>query len=167
MAQPNWLIIPLSAFIPIILGFIWYHPKVLGTKLAQTTGYSIEERTSNRTIGRLLLIYLFGILLSYVMTLISVHQVGVFQLFFMDPQFAEGTSEFNQVVNEFMDKYGDRHRTFGHGLLHGLEFSLCLGLSFFGTTAFMQGRPLKGIWIHLGFWLLSCGLVAGINCAFF
>ncbi|MEM6319024.1 MAG: DUF1761 family protein [Bacteroidota bacterium] len=167
MEQPNWLIIPIAAIIPLLISFIWFHPNVLGNKLAQVTGRPLSEINPKKSVGQLLLIYFLSILLSYIMTLVSVHQVGIFQLFFMEPSFAEGNSEFNNVVNDFMAKYGGRHRSFGHGMLHGAEVSFFLGLSFFGTSAILQGKPFKQVWIPLGFWVVCCSLVAGVVCAFF
>jgi hypothetical protein len=29
--MPNLAIIALAALIPLVVGFIWYHPKILGT----------------------------------------------------------------------------------------------------------------------------------------
>ena len=167
MGQANWLIIPISALIPVILGFIWYHPIVLGKTLAKNTGRSIAEITPSRSIGKIALTYLFSFLLSYILTLVSVHQAGVFQLFFLDPSFSEPGSEFAKVVQEFMDKYGDRHRTFGHGLIHGAEFGVFTGLAAFGVTALSTGKSLKSIWVHLGFWIVCCALIASVNCGLF
>lgn len=164
MEQSNWLIIPIAAFIPLILGFIWYHPKVLGAKLAQINGESVRN---NPSIGKLLLSYLFSIILAYILTLMSVHQSAIFQLFFMDPELANANSEYNLFIQDFMTKYGDRHRSFGHGVVHGTEAGFMFGLAFFGISTLMQDKPLKQIWIHLGFWMLCCGLVGGTVCAFF
>lgn len=164
MEQANWLIIPIAAFLPLILGFVWYHPQVLGTKLAQITG---EPLVQNRSFGKMALIYLFSIVLAYILTLMSVHQSAIFQLFFMDPELANANSEYNVFINDFLAKYGDRHRSFGHGVVHGAEAGLMFGLAFFGITTLMQNKPLKLIWIHLVFWILCCGLMAGVTCAFF
>jgi len=164
MEQANWLIIPIAALLPLILGFIWYHPNVLGAKLPQING---EPSLKNRSIWKIALIYLLSILLAYILTLMSVHQSAIYQLFFMDPEFANTNSDYNIFINEFMAKYGDRHRTFGHGLVHGAEAGLMLGLAFLGITTLLQNKPFKPVWIHLGFWILCCSLMAGLICAFF
>ena len=166
MGQANWLILPIAALLPFILGYLYFHPKVMGERLAKVTGRSLAEINENRTIGRIALIYLFSLLLAYVLTFLSVHQSAMFQLFMFDPNLADANSEYNQFINEFMTKYGHRHRTFGHGFIHGAESGLCWGLTFFGISAIMQGQPLKQIWINLVFWVLCCGIMAGIICAF-
>jgi len=164
MEQANWFIIPVAALLPLILGFIWYHPSVLGTKLAQING---EPLVKNRSLGKMALIYLLSILLAYILTLMSVHQSAIYQLFFMDPELANANSAFNAFINDFMATYGDRHRSFGHGMVHGAEAGLILGLAFLGITTLLQNKPLKLIWIHLIFWILCCSLMAGLICAFF
>lgn len=163
MEQANWLIIPIAAILPLILGFIWYHPKVLGTKLAQMTG----ETPSNLSIGKIALIYLFSLLLAYILTLMSVHQSAIFQLFFMDPDMANANSEFSVFMNDFMAKYGDRHRSFGHGMVHGAEAGLMFSLALIGISTLLQGKSLKPAWIHIGFWIVCCSLMGGLACAFF
>ena len=40
----NWLAILAGAVVPMILGFIWYHPKVFGTAWMDAMGMSEEER---------------------------------------------------------------------------------------------------------------------------
>ncbi len=164
MEQANWLIIPIAALLPLILGMIWYHPNVLGTKLAQVTG---EPLVNNRSLGKMITIYLLSIFLAYILTLMSVHQSAMYQLFFMDPELTNANSEYSIFINEFMAKYGDRHRSFGHGMVHGAEAGLMFGLAFLGITTLMQNKPFRLVWIHLMFWILCCSLMAGLTCAFF
>ncbi len=164
MEQANWLIIPIAALFPLILGYIWYHPKIFGTKLSQIIGEPIVE---NRSLGKLVLIYVFSILLAYILTLMSVHQSAIYQLFFMDPELANGSSQYNVFIKDFMAEYGDRHRSFGHGMVHGAEAGLMFGLALIGITTLMQNKPLKLVWIHIGFWVLCCSLMGGLTCQFF
>ena len=164
MEQANWLILPIAALFPSIIGFIWYHPNVFGTKLSQVTD---EPLPGTRSIKNKVLIYIFSIVLAYILTLMSVHQSAIYQLFFMDPDLLDANSKYNVFIKEFMAEYGNRHRSFGHGMIHGAEAGLMFGLAFLGITTLMQNKPLKLIWIHLGFWILCCSLMAGLVCAFF
>lgn len=164
MEQANWLIIPITALLPLIIGYIWYHPKVFGTKLSVISGEPVIEKLSFRNIG---LIYFFSILLAYVLTLMSVHQSAIYQLFFMDPELANTNSEYYLFIEEFMSKYGGRHRSFGHGMIHGAEAGLLFGLALIGITTLMQNKPLKQVWIHIIFWVVCCSLMGGVLCEFF
>ena len=167
MAQANWLILPMVAIIPIILGMIWYNPKVMGTKLAQINDQPISSISSNFTIGRIALVYLLSVFFAYVLMLNSVHQVAIFQLFFMDSEVAKAGSEYQAFIDNFMENYGHRHRSFGHGLLHGAEAAFFYGLGTLGLTTLLTGGSLKKIWIHLGFIVICGSLMAGFICAFF
>ena len=164
MEQANWFIIPVAAILPLILGYLWYHPKVMGKQLAKLHE---DPPVANRSIGKMFMIYVLGILLAYILTLMSVHQSAIFQLFFMDPALGNADSEYNVFINNFMETHGQRHRSFGHGMIHGAEAGLMFGLAFFGITALLQNKPFKTVWVHLGFWIMCCSLMAGIVCAFF
>jgi len=167
MPSFNWFMIPVAAWVPLIIGFIYYHPKVFGSLLSRLTGEPIDQVTGNRTIGRLILIYVFSLLWAYLLTFATIHQSAIFQLFFMDPSLADANSEYNQFIAEFMSKYGERHRSFGHGLVHGSENGFVWGIGLLGVTTILQGKPLKPMWIHLGFIVLCCSLMAGLLCEFF
>lgn len=39
----NWMAILVAAFIPTVIGFIWYNPKVLGNAWMQAAGMTEEK----------------------------------------------------------------------------------------------------------------------------
>ena len=41
--MPNLAIIALAALIPLVVGFIWYHPKILGTAWMNAAGLTEEK----------------------------------------------------------------------------------------------------------------------------
>ncbi|MBL7753083.1 MAG: DUF1761 family protein, partial [Chitinophagaceae bacterium] len=41
--QLNWLAVLGTAIIPLIVGFIWYNPKVMGTVWMKAAGVSPED----------------------------------------------------------------------------------------------------------------------------
>jgi len=166
MLSANFFILPIAALIPLIIGYIYYSPNVFGTRLANLTDRPIDQITGNRTPGRLILIYVFSLFWAYLLTFASVHQSAMYQLFFMAPSLADANHEYNQFITEFMSKYGERHRSFGHGMIHGAENGLVWGIGFLGITTLLQGKPLKPMWIHLGFGILCCALMAGLICEF-
>lgn len=67
-ANVNWVAVFVSAILAFILGWLWYSPKVFGTKWAEGVGISIEDSEQPRTsalitqfIGTLLLAWVVGI----------------------------------------------------------------------------------------------------------
>jgi len=165
--QPNFLILPIAALIPLILGFIWYQPKVFGTALAKATGKSTNQIGNQGSLGKAAFTYLFGLFMAYVLLMCSVHQFGTALLFVLDPTFGQEGSEFSAFLTDFNNKYGDRHRTFGHGLIHGMEVSILMSFAFLGISTFIEGLPMKRMWIHFGYFVLCGGLMGGLICAFF
>jgi len=87
--QPNFLILPIAALIPLILGFIWYQPKVFGTALAKATGKSTNQIGNQGSLGKVAFTYLFGLFMAYVLLMCSVHQFGTALLFVLDPTFGQ------------------------------------------------------------------------------
>lgn len=41
--EMNWIAIFVSALTTLVVGFIWYHPKVFGTVWMKETGFTQEE----------------------------------------------------------------------------------------------------------------------------
>ncbi len=166
MPQFNFYILFLAALIPLLIGSVYYNPKVLGRAWMQAAGITNEQAMSRKPIVTFGLTYLFSLLLAYILGLFTIHQSSIFQLFLHDPGLAEAGTEVNTVITDFMSKYGDRHRTFGHGVIHGIEFSLFTGFAMIGINTLFEGRPMKYMWIHLVFWLICGALMGGVLCAF-
>ena len=83
-----------------------------------------------------------------------------------DRDLARKGTEVNQFVNSFMDKYGDKHRSFGHGVIHGMELCLLTGLAMIGISSMHERKPMRYMWIHVIFWVICGSLMAGVLCAF-
>jgi len=166
MTYFNFLIIPIAALVPLIIGSIWYSPAVFGKTWMRVAGVTEEQTKSGSMIKIFGLTYLFGLFAAYLLSFATVHQLSVIQLFFMDPAISDPTSEFSKFTAEYMERFGSRHRSFGHGIIHGLENGLLLSLAMIGIPALFERRPWKYIFIHVGFWTLCFGLMAGILCQF-
>ena len=166
MPQVNFYILFITALFPIILGAIYYNPKVLGRAWISAAGITQQQVSEGNMVRTLLLSYLFGLFLSYILFLFVVHQTGMFQLFLHDESLVKEGSEIHTMVTEFMTKYGDKHRTFGHGVIHGVEVCLLMGFAMIGISTLHERRPMKYMWIHLLFWVICGGLMGGVLSAF-
>jgi len=160
MEQPNWWLIPAVAVIPLITGFIWYNPGLFGKAWMNSAEISEERATSGNKVVIYALTYLFSLFGAYILTLFSVHQSSIFQLFMGDASHAE-------FVSDFMAEHGSRHRSFGHGVIHGIELALLLGLTFIGIHSLLERRSFKYVMIHVGYWVVTFALMGGILCAYF
>jgi len=160
----NWYFLFLAPIIPVALSFIWYHPSLFGKVVARNSGQAIGQIGNLARIGW---VYLFGLLIAYMTLVLTVHQIGPHLLFFGEPEMSNPDYPAHAFLANFIDQYGDRHRSFGHGMVHGSELSFLLSLGVLGSSAVMEGRPIKNVWVHVGFWAICGALMGGVLAANF
>jgi len=162
----NFLIIPIAALVPLLVGSLWYSKVAFGNVWMRVSGVTEERTQSGNMIKIFGLTYLFGLLAAYLLSFATVHQLSILQLFFHDPAMADPTSEFSRFTAEYFERFGSRHRTFGHGVIHGVENGLLLSLAMIGIPALFERKSWKYTAIHVGFWTVCFGIMAGILCQF-
>ena len=161
----NYLIIAVAAIVPLIMGFIWYNPKVFGEAWMKECNFSIETMKKPNPI-----VFLWSFLLSYLiafeLSTIVIHQFGFFSILFDEPGLHEAGTEINAYAADFMAKYGTNFRTFKHGALHGSIVALLIVIPIFGTNAIFEKKSFKYVMINGGYWIVSLALMGGILCQF-
>jgi len=165
MAELNWWLLPITALIPLVLGHFWYGNlfKKQWLRYAEIS----SDRSESINLGKVLFLsYIFSILASYVVMVYSVHQVAIYQVFLFDPATQDASSIISQSISDFMSNYGTRHRTFGHGVIHGMELGLFISLPLIGMHTLFENKSFKYALIHIGFWITCLGLMGGVMCQF-
>lgn len=158
----NYWMFFIAAFIPIVVGFVWYHPKVFGAAWMRLNGFS-EEDLAGGNMGLILgLSFLLGTFLSFGLSGLVIHQGNVFQM--MMPDIMESGSAAQAQFNELMAQYGTSHRGFGHGALHGGLAAVLFALPFIAINSLFERRGGKYIMIHFGYWFLTLVLMGGLLC---
>jgi len=157
----NYFAFFLIAFIPLIIGYLWYHPKSFAVKKFAPTPY---ENGSNFTLGKLIWAFLLSFTLVYGYINLVIHQMGFYELFFTD--LMQGNAESKKVVDEFLSLYGNKHRHFGHGLFHGVINAFVFALPFIGFFALIENKPARFYYLHLGYWLITSAIIGGLISAF-
>ncbi len=165
MLQFNWWLLPLTALIPLIVGHFWYG-QFFKKQWLNYAEISEERAQSIKLIKVLALSYVFSLLISYVVIVYSVHQVAIYQIFLFDPATQDVTSSISRSISDFIANYGTRHRTFGHGVIHGMELGLFISLPLIGMHTLFENKSFKYALIHIGFWIVSCALIGGVMCQF-
>jgi hypothetical protein len=153
-----------AALIPLIIGAIWYNPKVFGNAWLKSSGLTEEDAKSGNMAVIFGLTYLFGLFLSSMLLVIVIHQNGVMSLMVSDPDFAVPGSDLHNYYTEFMEQFGNKHRTFGHGAFHGVLSSIFFALPIIGINGLFERRGFKYIAIHTGYWMLTLALMGGVIC---
>ena len=94
--QPNFMYLLAIGIIPLIVGFIWYNPKVFGTAWIRASGKTERELASGNMAVIFGLSYLLSVLLAAGLAGNVIHQIGVSQLF------ADGSPASTKFIEDFM-----------------------------------------------------------------
>ncbi|MFM7018671.1 DUF1761 domain-containing protein [Flavobacterium sp.] len=148
----------LSAFSSLLVGFIWYNPKVFGTIWMKESGVSEEKPNTATMVKTMLAAYIYAFLISFVMQFLVIHQSGALGMIGGD------VSKALPSYNAFMADYGTAFRTFKHGALHGFMTGLFFCLPVIGVGALFERRSFKYTLIAGGYWVVTCMLMGGIIC---
>jgi len=162
----NFLVIGLSALVPLVTGFIWYNPKVFGTAWIKTTGLTEEQLKSANMPLILGLSLLFSLMLATMLNGIVIHQAALQSIVMGDPDLQDPNSALSILLKDFTSKYGNNFRTFKHGVFHGVISALFFALPVLGTNALFERKSFLYIAIHTGYWVVTLGLMGGIICQF-
>ena len=161
------LVLFLAALIPLIVGAAYYNPAVFGKAWIKNSGKTEAELRQGNMPVIFGLTYLLGLFITGGLMPITNHQYGVLQLMVMHPDFEVVGTATHTLYKTVMDQFGTAHRTFGHGALHGVFTAVLLALPFLGINALFERRGGKYIFLHLGYWVITLGLMGGVICQFY
>lgn len=156
----NFLAVLVAAGVPIVLGFLWYNPKVFGNVWMREAGVSEEKLKSGNMAVILGVSFLLAILLSFFMQLITIHQMGAMSMIGGDPSAEDVLPSFQA----FMDDYGNSFRTYKHGAFHGLLAGIFLALPIIGINSLFERKSWTYSLINVGYWTLTLSLMGAIVC---
>lgn len=161
----NFIAVLVAAIVPLIVGFIWYNPKVFGTAWMRSIGVNNPDEMKAGPGMALVfgLSLLFSIMLSMSMVPMVIHQMGLMSLLQGMPEAKDAKIEL--LVNGQAIEYAGLFRTFGHGALHGFIGSLFIIVPVMSTNALYERRGFRYVAINGGYWMVSMMLMGGIICA--
>ncbi len=158
----NWLALLVASCASLVLGFIWYNPKVFGTIWMKETGITMDaEDTKGKGMGGMLLMtFIYSFLVAFILQMMVIHQFGALGMIGGDPTAAAVKPSYAA----FMADYGTAYRTFKHGMLHGFMAGLLFALPVIGMGAMYERRRWKYVLVTGGFWIVNCMIMGGIVC---
>lgn len=162
----NFLIILAAALIPMVMGFIWYNPKIFGKAWMTASGMTEEKAKSANMPLIFGLSFVLSFFLAFGMQFMVIHQYHVFSIFANDPTAFDPGSETGVFLKNFMEKYGHNFRTFKHGAFHGAIGGIMIALPILGTNALFERKGFKYVAINVGYWIVTMSLMGGVLCAF-
>ncbi len=162
----NFLIILAAAVVPIVIGGIWYNPRVFGKAWMEASGLT-EEKLKGANMAKIFIItFIFMCFLAFLMCALVIHQFHVGGLLSTQPDSGDPNSTSMQMLKKFMELYGNSYRTFKHGAFHGTLAGIMIALPIIGTNALFERKGFKYIAINAGYWIVSMALMGGVLCAF-
>ncbi len=164
MVDLNIVVLLLAALVPLIIGAIWYNPKVFGNAWMKSAWLTEEQLKGANMAVIFGLTYVVSLFICFQLSSMVIHQLGAQSMLFPDVM-NEGT-EAHKLGIELMEQYGTNFRTFKHGALHGSIAGITIGLPIITIIALFERKKGKYIFIHAGYWVVSLALMGGIICQF-
>lgn len=143
----------------LVVGFIWYNPKVFGSIWMRETGMTEEKAKGSNMAMVFGMAIFYGFLIAFILQMVVVHQYGALGMIGGDPTTAKPS------YAAFMADYGNAFRYFKHGALHGFFTGLFFALPVVGTGALFEKRSWKYTLVSGGYWVVCCTIMGGILCA--
>ena len=147
-----------AALSTLVVGAIWYNPKVFGTAWMNASGLT-EEKLKG---ANMLVIYGLSVIFAFLMTIILqalvIHQWSVLALTGGD------ITKAGPTYHAFMDEYGDNFRTFKHGALHGALTGVIFTLPLIAINGLFERKSWKYILINGGYWIVNLTVMGSILC---
>jgi hypothetical protein len=148
-----------AALSTLVVGFIWYNPKVFGTIWMKESGMTEEKMKG----ANMILIFgtsvIYAFFIAFILQMLTIHQFGALGMI------GGNVADASPSYVAFMADYGNAFRSFGHGALHGFMAGLFLALPIIGTNALYERRSWKYTLITGGFWIVCFMIMGGIICA--
>lgn len=155
----NFLALLAAACSTLVVGFIWYNPKVFGNAWMRESGTTEEKMKGANMAVTFGVSVLYAFFIAFVLQMLTIHQFGALGMIGGDAATAKPS------YTEFMADYGSAYRTFKHGALHGFMTGLFLVLPVIGVGALYERRSFKYVLIAGGYWVVSMMIMGGIICA--
>lgn len=154
----NFLALLLAALSTLVVGFIWYNPKVFGNIWMKEIGMKEEDMKGGNMFKMLAGTLIYAFLISFILQMLTIHQFGALGMVGGDPTKALPS------YNAFMADYGTAFRTFKHGALHGFMTGLFMAFPLIGINSLYERRSFKYVMVTSGFWIVCFTIMGGIIC---
>ena len=155
----NFIALFIAALSTLVVGYIWYHPRVFGKIWMKEAGVTEQKMKPNAILPLIGISLVYAFLISMVLQFLVIHQFGASSMTGGD------TTKALPSYAAFMNDYGTAFRTFKHGALHGFLASIFMILPIIGTNSLFERKSFKYTLLSSGFWIISFTIMGGIICA--
>lgn len=155
-----------AALIPLVIGYIWYHPKLLGSVLKDSGDVNAEKLQTGHAWWVYPLAYIGCYFIAGSLHSIVIHQYGIRSMLANQPDLHTAGTALNTTVQALLDKYADNYRTFKHGALHGAFTGVYLILPILAVITLFEKKRWTYLAIHGVYWIICLALMGGVVCAY-
>lgn len=159
----NFLMTAIAALVPLVMGFIWYGPMLFKNAWMKEVGFTDESMQGANMALIFGLSYVLSFLMAFLLQTLVIHQFGV-KSTLIESGAMELQGDALTYFQDFMATYGDRYRTFKHGVLHGALVGGFIGLPIMAINAMFERKSFKYVVINAGYWIVTLALMGGILC---
>lgn len=160
----NPIAVLIAAFIPTVLGLLWYSPMLFGGTWRRLSGTAEIKTTALKLALFLVVSFAVSFFLSVLLVSNTIHQMGVMGTMAGEVDFGKEGSASTAVFNDFMKIYGDKFRSYPHGALHGAFLSLFGFMPMFGLIAMRERKGWAYFGVHAIFWLICTTAMGAVVC---
>jgi len=130
----NWIAYAVAVVAQMIIGYIWFHPAVMGKRWAKANGINIEDmKIANPGMT-------YGLTILY--TLIFTFWLAI------------------NVTGPGQEDM--KYHTFQHGIAHATLLTIMVILPVIGTPGLFEKKGFGWTMIHVGYWFLRMAVAQGI-----
>jgi hypothetical protein len=137
MENFNWIAYAIAVVAQMIIGFIWFHPAVMGKMWAKSIGMTVEEMKPKNPALTYGLTFIYTLIFTF---WLAINVIGFGQ---EDPKF----------------------HTFQHGLAHATLLSIMVIIPVIGTPALFEKKKFGYMAVQVGYWFLRMAVAQGIISA--
>lgn len=149
-----------AALATLVVGFVWYNPKVFGTIWMRESGITEEKAKQGNMLKIFGFTILFSLMISFIVPTLVIHQMGALGM-------VGGPNEASKALpsySAFMADYGDAFRTYKHGALHGFMTGLFIAFPILGVNAMFDQKSWKLLFVTAGYWIVTLTIMGAIIC---
>ncbi|SHL98237.1 DUF1761 domain-containing protein [Chryseobacterium polytrichastri] len=161
MMQLNFWAITVAAVVPLIMVFIWYHPKFLGKIWMQEVGLTEEKMKGSNMGFAFVFAFILSLLIAFFLQTVTIHQLGALSMV--------GGNHLNAKPSfiAFMSDYGAAYRSFGHGALHSFMAGVLFVFPLTAINAMFERKSWKYTFINTAYWTVTITIMGGIVCGWY
>lgn len=154
----NFLAVLVASLVTLLVGFVWYNPKVFGTIWMNETGMT-EEKAQQGNMFKIFGLTIFNsFLISFMLSGMVIHQTGALGMIGGEVEKALPS------YAAFMADYGNAFRSYQHGALHGFMVGFLFVLPITAVNALFEQKSWKYILVNAGYWIVSLMIMGAIIC---